>query len=112
MAQTVQRHDGPSGRHVLLLLGSASCHHPERALFNVVIFMLTPNTAAHLQPQDSGVIRALKARISAIKNKYFVERIDSLTERAESIDSDTAARLGKDLYDVYLLTAIRRARDV
>lgn len=44
-------------RRVLLLLDNASSHRMDRALSNVTIFMLPPNTISHLEPQDAGIIR-------------------------------------------------------
>lgn len=60
-------------RKVLLLLDNASCHKVDRHLFNVHIHKLPPITTAHLQPQDTGIIRSFKANIGELKNDFYVD---------------------------------------
>lgn len=98
-------------RSVLLLLDNASCHRVNCALSNVKLWMLPPNTTAHLQPLDSGIISAFKARVQAIKNGHVVTQIDALTERAREISKDEITALGKRVYDVDALTEIRWAEE-
>lgn len=98
------------GRHVLLLLDNASCHRGHDGLSNVKVHMLPPNTTAHLQPQDAGIIRSFKSRVNNIKNRYYVDQLDALLEQAlsagkESVESST------DFFQVDILVAMRWAQE-
>lgn len=70
------------GRRVLLLLDNASSHRTKIKLSHVEIRMLPPNTTAHLQPQDAGVIKAFKAKIRELQQMRIVDRLDELLDRA------------------------------
>ncbi len=49
-------------RHILLLLDNASTHtEPSTPLSNIRIHYFPPNTTAHLQPCDAGLIHSFKA---------------------------------------------------
>ena len=55
-------------RHIILLYDSASTHilHEETTLTNIRLHKLPPNTTAHLQPCDAGIIRSFKINIFII----------------------------------------------
>jgi len=51
------------GRHILLLIDNAPGHvvdEEERALSNVKVEFLPPNTTSKIQPMDAGIIAAFK----------------------------------------------------
>ena len=49
-------------RHIILLYDGASTHilHENTTLSNIRLHKLPPNTTAHLQPCDAGIIRSFK----------------------------------------------------
>jgi hypothetical protein len=47
-------------RKVILLMDNASSHKVNRTLSNVKVHFLPPNTTAHIQPLDAGIISAFK----------------------------------------------------
>lgn len=103
----MQRED----RRVLLLLDNVSSHRTTMQLSNVEVMMLPPNTTAHLQPQDAGVIQMFKAKIRELQNERVVDRLDALLARAEEsgvgiIESEVDA-----LHNVNVLEAMRWAED-
>ena len=44
-------------RTVILLVDNASSHTSKKKLSNVTMHYLPPNTTAHIQPMDGGIIR-------------------------------------------------------
>ena len=96
-------------RHVLLLLDNASSHRVDEPLSNVQVHMLPPNTTAHLQPQDAGIIRSFKAHVNELKNRYYVDKLDDLFDSSqdekESFDSSASA-----LFHVDILVAMQWAK--
>jgi len=64
-------------RNVLLLLDNASSHGHTPALSNVRLEYLPPNTTAHLQPMDGGIIRATKAYYRRHQGRHFLRCIDA-----------------------------------
>lgn len=98
-------------RNVLLLLDNASCHRIEQPLSNVRIQMLPPNTTAHLQPQDAGVIQSLKARIRAIKTRRVVVKVDELLERAAEVGVENMQAVTKSFFSADILEAMEWAEE-
>ena len=68
--------------------------------------MLPPNTTAHLQPQDAGVIQSLKARIRAIKTRRVVVKIDELLERAAEVGVENMQAVTKSFFSADVLEAM------
>jgi hypothetical protein len=65
-------------RNVLLLVDNCSAHRTnDLSLSNVDVRFLPPNTTAHLQPLDAGIIRAFKARYRAQLLAYVIEQFDA-----------------------------------
>lgn len=95
-------------RQVVLLLDNAS-YHVSTELPYVHFQLLTPNTTAHLQQQNAGEIRALKAHISALKSQHVVERLDELLERAREFNEEEVQHESKRHFEVDVLTAMRTA---
>ena len=64
-------------RHIILLYDGASTHilHESTTLSNICLHKLPPNTTAHLQPCDAGIIRSFKVSnfnkimLKKLKNK-------------------------------------------
>lgn len=97
-------------RQVLLLLDNASCHRVNETLSNVAVQRLPPNTTAHLQPQDAGIIQSFKAQINHQKHHYYVRQLDNLLERVAEVDKESISEHTKLLFDVDVLTAMRWAQ--
>jgi len=53
-----------AGRHILIVVDNASCHHIEEdpPLQAIEIIYLPPNTTSLIQPLDSGIIRSFKTK--------------------------------------------------
>ena len=65
-------------RKVLLLVDNCSAHHTgDLSLSNVNVHFLPPNTTAHLQPLDAGIIRAFKAHYRAQLLAHVIGQFDA-----------------------------------
>ncbi|KAF0744692.1 hypothetical protein Ae201684P_018836 [Aphanomyces euteiches] len=96
------------GRHVLLLLDNASSHQYEGELSNTSIAMLPPNTTSFLQPQDAGVIRSFKAKISRVKTQSTIQKAEDLLQR---VGKENITPLhAKKVFEVDVLEAMRWAQ--
>ncbi|KAH9110825.1 hypothetical protein AeMF1_014507 [Aphanomyces euteiches] len=96
-------------RHVLLLLDNASCHQFGGKLSNVNLKKLPPNTTAHLQPQDAGIIRKFKAKIEELKTVDMLKKFDELLAKGGEFDKENFfARVNK-LHEVSLVQAMEWA---
>ncbi|KAH9097729.1 hypothetical protein Ae201684P_001205 [Aphanomyces euteiches] len=96
------------GRHVLLLLDNAFSHQYEGELSNTSIAMLPPNTTSFLQPQDAGVIRSFKAKISRVKIQSTIQTAEDLLQR---VGKENITHLhAKKLFGVDVLEAMRWAQ--
>jgi hypothetical protein len=60
-------------RNILLLVDNASCHSPyeDTTLSNITLHYLPPNTTAHLQPCDAGIIYSFKVILCFRSYKSF-----------------------------------------
>nr|CCA25275.1 PREDICTED: similar to Tigger transposable elementderived protein 6 putative [Albugo laibachii Nc14] len=73
-------------RKILLLLDNVSSHHAPETLTHVEIRKLPPDTTAHLQPMDAGIIRNFKIMISKKKALYYADRLDEFSVVSEKMD--------------------------
>jgi hypothetical protein len=65
-------------RKVLLLVDNCSAHRTgDLSLSNVNVHFLPPNTTAHLQPLDAGIIRAFKAHYRARLLAHVIGQFDA-----------------------------------
>lgn len=99
------------GRQTLLLLDNASPHRVTEALSNVTLRFLPPNTTAHLQPQDAGIIQAFKSRLNKIRNAHIVDKLDGILEREENEGSIISVHDVDQLYNVSVLDAMTWAQE-
>ena len=62
-------------RNILLLVDNVSSHHLEEddMLSNIKLHFLPPNTTAHLQPIDQGIIHSFKVIFFSEKKNFFFE---------------------------------------
>lgn len=88
-----------SGRRILLLLDNASQHKLDEQFSNIDIQMLPPNTTAALQPQDAGVIAALKAWFKRRQSEFVLARAEEAMQRRS--EGEVVS------YDVDVLQAMR-----
>jgi DDE superfamily endonuclease/Tc5 transposase DNA-binding domain/CENP-B N-terminal DNA-binding domain len=65
-------------RKILLLIDNASSHGWDRSLSldYVQVEFLPPNTTAHLQPMDSGIIANFKVKYRTLHVRHLVEEMD------------------------------------
>ena len=62
------------GRHILLLLDNAACHSSgDIKTKNVKINFLPPNTTAHIQPLDAGVIHSFKSHYRKQLVRHYIQ---------------------------------------
>jgi len=66
------------GRKIILLLDNAPSHPPADSFNtrNITIHYLPPNTTAHLQPMDAGIIRTFKAYFKKIFIQHIIQQYD------------------------------------
>ena len=68
-------------RNILLLVDNAACHslYEDTQLSNITVHYLPPNTTAHLQPYDAGIIYSFKVNFTISKflsiTYYYVRLI-------------------------------------
>ena len=86
------------GRHILLLQDNFSAHINPDDLTNVRVKNFKPNLTAHVQPNDSGIIRCFKAHFHG---KFISRAIDQYDN-----DSDIPTAL---IYEINQLEAMRLA---
>ena len=65
------------GRHIALVIDNASSHGKETQWSNVTIFFLPPNTTAHTQPMDAGIIRNFKCNYRRHTTRKHIEQIEA-----------------------------------
>ena len=70
-----------------------------------------PNTTAHLQPQDAGIIRSFKAQVNRLKNRHYVDAFDAMVERSGVIGKESVDRDFESLFHVHILVAMRWAQE-
>ena len=75
-----------AGRHVILLVDNATSHSAEGLrLTHVVVKFLPPNTTAHIQPMEAGIIRNFKGFYRGLLVRYFLRCIEDGQEQVVSI---------------------------
>ena len=75
-----------AGRHVILLLDNATSHSTEGLrLTNVVVRFLPPNTTAHIQPMDAGIMRNFKGYYRGLLVRYFLQCIEDGLEQVVNV---------------------------
>nr|CCA26116.1 AlNc14C348G10876 [Albugo laibachii Nc14] len=97
-------------RHVLLLLDNASLHRVSEQFSNVMLHCILPNTSAHLQPQDVGIIQSLKSQINKIRNAYGVDKLDELLARMDGMGKENVEINSEQLFNVSIVVAMRWAQ--
>lgn len=97
---------GDQGRQIVLLLDNAPCHIHNIVLKNVSILYLPPNTTAHLQPMDAGIIRNFKLKYRKSLLSHYVGQIDAVG-KFQPISMKEALYLVKDSWDVVSQDTIR-----
>ena len=65
-------------RHVLLLVDNAGSHTEPPPLSNTTVKFLPPNTTAHLQPMDGGIIQNFKVHYRHHLGLHFINCIDQM----------------------------------
>nr|CCA25053.1 PREDICTED: similar to Tigger transposable elementderived protein 6 putative [Albugo laibachii Nc14] len=95
-------------RKILLLLDNVSSHHAPQTFTHVEIQKLPPNTTAHLQPLDAGIIRNFKSMISKKKALYYADRLNKILSR---FGEDGHETLLEAIDNVDVLVAMRWAQE-
>nr|CCA26532.1 PREDICTED: similar to Tigger transposable elementderived protein 6 putative [Albugo laibachii Nc14] len=98
-------------RKILLLLDNVSSHHAPETLTHVEIRKLPPNTTAHLQPLDAGIIRNFKSMISNKKALYYADRLDEILSRFGEDGQETLELELETIGSVDVLVAMRWAQE-
>nr|CCA16566.1 PREDICTED: similar to Tigger transposable elementderived protein 6 putative [Albugo laibachii Nc14] len=98
-------------RKILLLLDNVFAHHTPETLTHVEIRNLPPNTTAHLQPLDAGIIRNFKSMISKKKALYYADRFDEILIRFGEDGQETLVRELEAIGNVDVLVAMRWAQE-
>ena len=94
-------------RKILLLLDNASSHHDPETTKHVEIRKLPPNTTAHLQPLEAGIIRNFKSMISKQKALYYADRLDEILSRFGKDGQEYLERELEAIGNVDVLVAMR-----
>nr|CCA16925.1 PREDICTED: similar to Tigger transposable elementderived protein 6 putative [Albugo laibachii Nc14] len=97
--------------NILVLLDNVSSHHAPETLTHVEIRKLPPNTIAHLQPLDAGIIRNFKSMISKEKVLYYADRLDEILSRFEEDGQEILERELETIGNVDVLVAMRWAEE-
>ena len=79
-----------AGRHIALVIDNASSHGKETQWSNVTIFFLPPNTTAHLQPMDGGIIRNFKCNYRRHTTRKYITQIEA--DQTPSVDMAECVR--------------------
>nr|CCA25262.1 PREDICTED: similar to Tigger transposable elementderived protein 6 putative [Albugo laibachii Nc14] len=98
-------------RKILLLLDNVSSHHAPETLTHVEIRKLPPNTTAHLQPVDAGIIRNFKSMISKKKAVYYANQLDEIPSRFEEDGQETLEGELEAIVNVDVLVAMPWAQE-
>lgn len=65
------------GRHIVLLLDNAGSHTVPPPLSNIKVHFLPPNTTAHLQPMDGGIIQNFKVNYRRHQGLHFLRCMET-----------------------------------
>lgn len=92
-------------RKVILLVDNASSHtQGDLELRNVRLYFLPPNTTAHLQPMDAGIIKAFKAHYRKQLVRHYIEAAEE--NRDQVINLKEALSMVKVAWDNVSMTTI------
>ena len=98
-------------RNVLLLVDNAGSHVQPQTLSNVTVKFLPPNTTAHFQPMDGGIIRNFKAFYRRNLGRHFLGCLEAKQAPAVCIRealiliADAWAEVKEDTIHAQLLEA-------
>ncbi|KAF0147144.1 MAG: Uncharacterized protein FD143_3102 [Ignavibacteria bacterium] len=85
-------------RKIILLVDNCSSHStPEGNLTNVRLHFLPPNTTAHLQPLDAGIIQTFKIHYRKLLVRHYVQCVD--TKQDMTIDVKQALYFIRDAWN-------------
>ena len=93
------------GRKVILLLDNAASHSPgDVKLTNVHLEFLPPNTTAHIQPMDAGIIRCFKAHYRRALVRHYIDCAEA--DQPQTVTIRTALKMTSDAWDAVGATVI------
>ena len=73
-------------RKVILLVDNAASHNQgDLQLRSVTLHFLPPNTTAHIQPMDAGIIKAFKAHYRKQLVQHYIERVEKNEEQSVNL---------------------------
>lgn len=85
-------------RKVILLVDNAASHSQgDLQLRNVTLHFLPPNTTAHIQPMDAGIIKAFKAHYRKQLVQHYINRVEK--DEDQSINLREALHMVKTAWD-------------
>ena len=85
-------------RKVILLVDNAASHNQgDLQLRSVTLHFLPPNTTAHIQPMDAGIIKAFKAHYRKQLVQHYIERVEKNEE--QSVNLREALHMVKTAWD-------------
>ncbi|XP_062578214.1 tigger transposable element-derived protein 6-like [Saccostrea cucullata] len=94
-----------AGRNVILLVDNAASHSQgDVVLRNVTLHFLPPNTTAHIQPMDAGIIKAFKAHYRKQLVHHYIERVEKKEE--QSVNLREALHMVKRAWDSVKVSTI------
>lgn len=82
-------------RYIILLVDNATCHiidDPDKYP-HIRVHFLPPNTTAHLQPMDAGIIQAFKAHYKKFYLQLVIQEFESGNDNPSNIDVLQAIRI-------------------
>nr|CCA19035.1 PREDICTED: similar to Tigger transposable elementderived protein 6 putative [Albugo laibachii Nc14]CCA27865.1 PREDICTED: similar to Tigger transposable elementderived protein 6 putative [Albugo laibachii Nc14] len=94
-------------RKLFLLLDNVSSHRAPETLTHVEIRKRPPNTTAHLQPLDAGIVRNFKSMISKKLALYYADRLDEVLSRYGKDGQETLERELEAIGNVDVRVAMR-----
>ena len=87
-----------AGRNVILLVDNAASHSQgDLQLTNVRLHHLPPNTTAHIQPMDAGIIKAFKAHYRKLLVKHYIDCAED--DRDQTVNLREALHMVKTAWD-------------
>nr|CCA23045.1 PREDICTED: similar to Tigger transposable elementderived protein 6 putative [Albugo laibachii Nc14] len=98
-------------KKILLLLDNVSSHHAPETLTHVKIQKLPPNTTAHLQSLDAGIICNFTSMISKKKALYYADQLDEIFSRFREDGQETLEQELEAIGNVDVLVAMRWAQE-
>lgn len=98
-------------RRVFLFLDNASTHRATDLYLHVTLQFLPPNTTAHLQPQNAGIIQAFKRQLDKVRKGYDVDKKDVMLEQVDELGKENVGSIIESIYNVDILVAMRWAQE-